>query len=52
MLGKFFQNDNDLRDNIKTWYEMGYVVGENDEHCTEKAHTKVLNEYISLVKTS
>ena len=40
-----------LRSNIKTWYEMGYVVGENDEHCTEKGLTKVLNEYIlPLVK--
>ena len=46
-----FPNDNDHRSNIKTWYEMGYVVGENDEHCTEKGHTKVLNEYIlPLVK--
>jgi len=39
------------RENIKHWYEMNYVIGKNDEHCTVLGHTKVFNEYIlQLVK--
>lgn len=42
----FPQPFNNRENNIKHWHELGYVIYEDDEHCTKKGHTKVLNDYI------